>query len=215
MMRLSIAEDQQMFIDGIKSLLIDEPDIQWQGEALNGLELLKLLNNSVADIVLVDLNMPILDGLSTICRLNAEYPQVKIIVLTMYNSLPYLQKVTQYKVHGYLLKNAGKEELLRALRQVHAGNFYYSQETAHLLVANANRLQHAGSCSSKNNGSLLTRREIEVLRLISEECTTKEIADRLFLSTYTVETHRKNLLNKLNVKNTVGLVKYAIEQQLV
>lgn len=213
MIRIAIAEDHQMFIDGLKSLLTDENDIQLIGEALNGQELLKLLEKEVPAIALVDLNMPVMDGLTTIQQLNQRFPQVKIIVLTMYNSLPYLQKVTCLHIHGYLLKNAGKTELLQALRSVHAGKSYYSQEIAQLLMENAHRLHESNA--QQQGESLLTKREIEVLRLLSEEYTTKEIADSLFLSVHTVETHRKNLLNKLQVKNTVGLVRYALEQKLI
>ena len=133
MIKIAIAEDHQMFIDGIKSLLTDEKDVLLIGEALNGLELLNLFEKEVPHIALVDLNMPVMDGLSTIQQLNQRFPQVKIIVLTMYNSLPYLQKVTLYHIQGYLLKNAGKTELLQALRSVYNGKSYYSQEIAQLL----------------------------------------------------------------------------------
>jgi DNA-binding NarL/FixJ family response regulator len=184
------------------------------GEALNGRELLSLIEQNMPHIALVDLNMPVMDGITTIQQLNQRFPKVKIIVLTMHNSLPYLQKVANHQVQGYLLKNSGKTELLQAIRSVYAGKLYYSHEIAQLLMEHAHRLHEINTNQQTGSDSLLTRREIEVLRLLGEEYTTKEIADKLFLSAHTVETHRKNLLHKLQVKNTVGLYGMPLSKSL-
>lgn len=206
MINLAIAEDHQMFTDGVAMLLSSAEDIHLSGTAQNGQQFLDLLEKQAPDVALIDLSMPVMDGEQTIQEMQKHFPQVKVIVLTMHDSPQRLKKLMQQGIAGYVLKEVGKQELLNAIRAVYAGGTYFSQEVMQRALAEE---VHQGQ------GGVLTKREIEVLRLIGEEYTTQQIAEKLFISTYTVDTHRKNLLSKLQVKNTVGLYKYALEQNIL
>lgn len=206
MIEVAIAEDHQMFTDGVAMLLSSAEDIHLLSTAQNGQLFLKLLEEQVPDVALIDLSMPVMDGEQTINEMKKHYPQVKVIVLTMHDNPLRLKKLMQQGIAGYVLKEVGKQELLNAIRIVYAGSTYFSQEVMQRALMEE---VHQGQ------GGALTKREIEVLRLIGEEYTTQQIAEKLFISTFTVDTHRKNLLSKLQVKNTVGLIKYALEQKIL
>ncbi|AHM63143.1 response regulator containing a CheY-like receiver domain and an HTH DNA-binding domain [Flammeovirgaceae bacterium 311] len=205
MINIMIADDHKMIIDGLTSMLATEAGLQVTGEAANGKELLEKMQKTPVDIILMDINMPELDGIETTRNVKANFPAVRVLILSMYNNPEFIRNLLEVGASGYILKNTGKEELIEAIRQVYAGQNYYGKEVTKVMM------ESLRGSSSSNNYSL-TSREKDVLRLIVEECTTSEIAERLFISTHTVETHRKNLLSKLNLKNTAGLVKYAIEK---
>jgi DNA-binding NarL/FixJ family response regulator len=210
--KIIIADDHQMFIDGIKSLLKDEPDIEVVGEALNGYQVLDVISSTPADVVLMDINMPKLDGLEATRLITQKYPGTSVVILTMHNSLVYIESLTQAGASGYILKDTGKQELLMAIRSAASGGKFFSQDVMVTLLEQ--------SAKNKSKDALpkepqLSKREIEVLKLIVQEYTTQEIADKLFISNHTVETHRKNLLDKLNARNIAGLVKYAIQNQII
>lgn len=206
MINIAIAEDHQMFTDGVAMLLSSAEDIRLLGSAQNGQLFLKLLENQAPDVALIDLSMPVMDGEQTISEMKKFYPQVKVIVLTMHDNALRLKKLMQQGIAGYVLKEVGKQELLNAIRTVYAGGTCFSQEVMQRALMGE---VHQGQ------GGVLTKREIEILRLIGEEYTSQQIAEKLFISTFTVDTHRKNLLSKLQVKNTVGLIKYALEQKIL
>ncbi|WP_224995732.1 response regulator transcription factor [Cesiribacter sp. SM1] len=205
MINIMIADDHRMIIDGLTSMLATEAGVKVTGEASSGKELLEKMEQTPVDIVLMDINMPELDGIEATRKVKAKYPAVRILVLSMYNNPEFIRSLLEAGASGYILKNTGKDELMEAIRQVYAGQNYYGKEVTKVMMESLRG-------SSSNNNFSLTNREKEVLKLIVEECTTSEIAERLFISTHTVETHRKNLLSKLNLKNTAGLVKYAIEK---
>jgi DNA-binding NarL/FixJ family response regulator len=210
MIRILIADDHQMFIDGIKSLLALQQDIAILGEANNGNELLHLMENESPDLVLMDVNMPQLNGEETTRILRKQFPHVRVIMLTMHNSKEHIARMISAGAAGYILKNTGKDELLEAIYAVYRGETFYSKEVTGVIME---------SFKPKRERTLfteaeLTPREKEVLKLIAEELTSSEIAGKLFISLNTVETHRKNLMSKLNVKNTAGLVKYALQNGL-
>lgn len=198
-----IADDHQVIIDGIKSLLTSE-EIQAVGEAHSGDELMDKLTRTTPDVILLDINMPGMNGLEAASLIRQKYPVVKLLVLTMYNKPEFIRNLISAGVHGYLLKNTGKAELLNAIRMVYNGEDYFSHEVSKTLIA-----------SMKSNTSSqepqLTKREKEVLKLIAKGMSTLEIAEKLFVSKHTIDTHRKNLLGKLNIKNSVGLARYAID----
>lgn len=204
MIRLLLADDHLLFLDGLGALFADEIDITITGKATNGREVLRLLKEHETDLVLLDVNMPVLDGLETTVQAKALYPDLKILILTMYNTHEFISNLVKAGADGYILKNTGKEELLKAVRQVVRGENYFSTAVTTTLVSGIR------STNKTEEEVPLSKREIEVLKLISQEFTTHEIADKLFLSAHTIDTHRKNLLSKLNVKNTAGLVRYAI-----
>ncbi len=212
MIKIIIADDHQMFIDGIKSIVKTMKNMNIVGEATNGLQLLDILKTQEVDIILMDVNMPILDGIETTKQVRQLYPEIKIAMLTMFNTREYIEKLLRAGAHGYILKNTGKEELQEAIEKIISGESYFSKEVTERIMEGLQKKKHA------ENHSLiveLTEREKDVLKLIAQEFTTHEIADKLFISFHTVETHRKNLIGKLNVKNIAGLVKYAIQQGLV
>jgi two-component system nitrate/nitrite response regulator NarL len=204
MINLLIADDHQVVIDGLKSLLSLEDDFQVVGEAQNGKMVLEALKDQKIDVVLLDINMPEMDGIETARRMREQHPNVKILILTMYNRPEFIRNIIEVGASGYVLKNAGKDELINAIRKVERGEDYFSLSVTNTLMDSFK----SGAESSKVE---LTKRERGVLTLIAEGNKTSEIAEKLFLSTHTVDTHRKNLLSKLNIKNAAGLVRYAIE----
>ena len=211
MIKLLIADDHQMFIDGIKALLKNEKDIKVVGEALNGEEVLSILVKEKADIVLLDINMPKMDGIETTREIRKRFPAVKVIILTMHNKNEFIAGLANEGAAGYVLKNTGKRELIDAIQSVHEGKTFFSKEVTETIMQNL----YKKPSEQKIESAQLTAREKDVLKLIAHEFSTKEIADKLFISTNTVETHRKNLMSKLNTKNIAGLVKFALQTGLI
>lgn len=211
MIKVVIADDHQMFIDGIKALLVNEKSIQVVGEALNGKKVLDLLEQQQADIMLLDVNMPEMDGIEATRIIRQRFPSVKILMLTMYNNTEFIFGLMNAGASGYILKNTGKTELLEAIHAVFSGKTFYSKEVSDSILQNLPK----NPGEKKLEEVHLTEREKEVLKLIAQEFNTQEIAAQLFISTNTVETHRKNLLSKLHAKNIAGLVKFAIQTGLV
>jgi DNA-binding NarL/FixJ family response regulator len=200
-----------MFIDGIKALLEHEEDMKVTGEALDGRQVLSLLENNPADIVLLDVNMPAMDGIETAKHIRQRFPGVKILMLTMYNNHEFVFGLVNAGASGYILKNTGIAELVDAIKTVHNGKTYYSKEVTETILKNFSKRP----ADLKMEAAQLTGREKDVLKLIASEFNTHEIAAQLFISTNTVETHRKNLMIKLNAKNIAGLVKFAFQTGLV
>jgi len=210
MIRILIADDHQMFIDGIRSLLAPETDIEIVAEALNGHEVLFQLSQQSVDMVLMDINMPRLNGLDATKLIKEKYPETRVLMVTMYNTPEYICDLAEAGADGYILKDTGKQELLSAIRTIASGKNFYSQEVMLTMMQNERNKK-----AKTQNDPQLSKREIEVLKLIAQEFTTQEIADQLFISNHTVETHRKNLLDKVGARNIAGLVKYAILNKLV
>lgn len=210
MIRIAIADDHQMFIDGIKSLLKGNKNIQIVTEANNGEALLQHIANTPVNLILMDVNMPVMDGIETTKKVKELFPDIKVIMLTMFGTRDYIEKLLRAGANGYILKNTGKEELTTAIEKVMQGESYFSKEVTERIMEG---LQ--GKKTETNPMMVeLTEREKDVLRLIAQELTSHEIADKLFISFHTVETHRKNLISKLQVKNIAGLVKYAVQNGL-
>lgn len=211
MIKIIIADDHQLFIDGIKSIIKSIKNLEICAEVNNGKQLLECLSKQSCDVILMDINMPDMDGIEATKEVKKVYPNIKIIMLTMYSSRDYIEKLLRVGADGYILKNTGKEELQKAIETVHNGESYFSAEVTERIMEG---LQKKKSAERNSFMVELTEREIDVLKLIVQELTTSEIAEKLFISTHTVETHRKNLISKLNVRNIAGLVKYAIQNGL-
>lgn len=205
MIPLILADDHQVVIDGLKALLSQEPDLRILGEALNGEALLSLVRTYEEDkpVVLLDINMPGLDGIEATRIIRQKHASVRILILSMYNKPAFIKGLVEAGVSGYILKNTGRDELLKAIRTVATGESYFSNEVTKTIMDSFK--------TGATTAVQLTRRELEILRLVAQAYSTAEIADKLFISTYTVDTHRKNLLSKLNMKNTAALVNYAIQ----
>ena len=197
-----IADDHKIFAEGLESILSEQNDITVINIARNGKQLLGMLQDEPADVVLLDISMPELNGEETAKEIILLYPNTKILMLTMHNTIDYIAPLIKIGVQGYILKNAGKKELLIAIEALVDGKSYYSSEIANTL---AKELRQYDDEKVK-----LSRREIEVLQLVFEGLSTPEIGERIFLSPRTIETHRSNLLTKTNSKNTAQLINFAI-----
>ncbi|GDX47277.1 MAG: response regulator [Bacteroidota bacterium] len=212
-----IADDHHLFIAGVKALLSEVPELELAGDAENGRALLDLLTLKKVDVILMDINMPVMSGVETTKKIKELYPEIKILALTMFDDTLHINEMINAGASGYLLKNAGKEELVTAIKKVYAGEKYVSNEVSVKLIERMfNKEQEKTSTVASNTRkSELTKREIEIIKLIAQEMTNAEIAAKLNNSPMTIITHRKNLLRKLGVKNTAGLIKYAMQNGLV
>lgn len=209
-----VADDHKIFRDGIRALLREARNISVVATAGDGEEVLEKLKKIKPDIVLMDINMPGCNGIEATRIIKAKYPAIKILALTMHEEDRYIVDMMDAGASGYILKNTGAEELVSAIRAVSVGDSCLSKEVSDKLLTYIVRSN--GSAPKKySNGVSLTEREKEVLKLIAEEQSNREIAARLFISLRTVDTHRRNLLQKLKLKNTASLVKYAIKNGLV
>lgn len=199
-----IADDHQVLLDGLKMMMEGYSHVDVIDTASNGQEVLEKLDSIEVDVLLMDIQMPIMDGYTTAKLVNSNFPNVKIIILSMHNERAYVEKMFALGVSGYLLKSAGKEEIIQAIEKVNDGGQYFSSEImTSLLTQNTKK-------STSITTSELTKREKEILGHIAGGMTNPEIAKKLFLSVDTIKTHRKNMMRKLNVNNTAGLVKHAI-----
>ena len=209
MIKVFITDDHQLVIDGVKSILEEAEDIEVVGEALSGEATLEGLNKVEVDVLLLDLRMPNgMGGMEVAKELLSRENPIKILVLTMYNEPQVTKQLLEIGVLGCLLKNSGKKDMLNAIHKVNKGERHFDSEVTNTLFDSIDKSKKAAEKVE------LTNREREVLKLIANELTTNEIADKLFISTHTVETHRKNLLSKLNVKNIAGLVRFAVKNHL-
>jgi DNA-binding NarL/FixJ family response regulator len=206
MIKIVIADDHKMFREGLASLLSDENGISIIGQASNGHEALQLLKHEVPDVMLLDLEMPKMDGLETLRSINKMKIETKVLVLTMHKSSVFIKNILKAGAAGYLQKDAGKETLVKAINEVFNTGKYYTPETGKLVME---------SYQEKHINDQISPREKEIIHLLSDGYTTKKIAAQLCISTHTVESHRQNILLKLGVKNTAGLIKYAIQKGLL
>ncbi len=223
MLKIVLADDHKIIRDGVKALLSGEPTISVVGEASDGVELIELLSrNNEVNVALVDINMPRMDGFEATAIIKANYPSVKVLVLSIMDHEQYITKMIESGALGYVLKNTGREELIHAVHMVARGNHYICAEISINLLRRLNQAPQnnwsaaaAAEASPEKNGGNLSKREMEVLKLIAEGYTNAEIADKLFTSKRTIESHRQNLLEKTHSNNTATLIKYAIHNGLV
>ncbi|MBD0256982.1 MAG: response regulator transcription factor [Cytophagales bacterium] len=225
MIRVIIADDHKLVRDGLKSLLAQvAADMQVVGEAANGREVLALLETTEADVVLMDVDMPELNGIEATRRLAGPFPGVKVLMLTMADNEQWVLESVQAGAQGYLLKSAGRKELLTAIRTVAGGEEYFSTDLTKMLLRKVQASGKALAAPSPAPGVdappakppvPMSPRELEVLRLIAKGHTNHQIAEMLFTSRRTVETHRQNLLEKTGTNNTATLVLYAASNRLL
>ncbi|MBL0736711.1 response regulator transcription factor [Flavobacterium sp. GN10] len=207
---LLIVDDHTMFLEGIISLLERESNITIIDKAINGIDALKIIQKATIDFIILDISMPEMDGIELSKILKKQYPHIKILILSTHSNVMIVSRLIRIGVNGYLLKNAEKEELLKAINIIASGENYFAEELEEKHFSNNTRIEKQIS-----NLTELSSREKEILVLIAQEYNTAEIAEKTFISLNTVNTHRRNLLSKLNAKNTAGLVKYAVENGLV
>lgn len=214
MIRVMIADDHNMFVEGIESILEGHDHIQVVSKVYTGNEVFEKMPTVHPDVILLDINLPGLNGLEVCQRLSKEYPDVKVLALSMHNEESFVTEILKYGAQGYILKNTGKKELISAIETIHSGQSYFSEEVTETIMKSLVN-QRTGTKKTASLAPKISRREKDVLELIMKEFTTQEIADTLFISLKTVESHRRSLLTKLNVRNTAGLVRVAIENQLI
>lgn len=215
-----IADDHQLFITGLKSILkeIAEYDIHLLDIANDGEELITILKKNVPDLLILDLNMPEKNGLDVLDTIRDQYEDLKILALTMYDESKIVKSAFKSGVDGYVLKSSGKEELVRAIKEVLDGRTFLGKGVSlNSVVTKASRksddaYHFEDKFIKKSN---LTKREFEILRLISLALSNKEIAKELYISDQTVSVHRKNIMRKLGVSNTAGLIKIAYDNSLI
>ncbi|WP_188555831.1 response regulator [Hymenobacter glacieicola] len=231
MIRVLLADDHTILRDGIRAILSREPDIQVVGEASNGQALLDLLATTPADVVLMDVNMPVLDGFATMDSLRTHFPAMRVLVLSMLDHESYVHRMLQAGALGYALKNAESTEITHGIRTVAAGRQFLCTEIglsllnrtmqravperAALICEPAEPHPSYNLALHRNGPVELSVREMEVLKLIAEGLTNAEIADQLFASKRTIETHRQNIIEKTQAKNTAALIRYAMMHGLI
>ena len=215
MIRIILVDDHAIIRDGIQSLLREEEDFQVVGEASDGQQLLELLEHTPADVVVLDLNMPNMDGFHTLVELQTLHPQVRVLVLSMLDHERYVAQALTAGATGYALKNSGRNELLYAITAVAAGEPFLCTSIGLNLLSRLQKAPDSAAGDASRVESNLSKRELEVLGLIAEGLTNAEIADKLFTSRRTIETHRQNIIEKTQAKNTAALIKFAVSSGLL
>lgn len=205
-MKILLVDDHTILSDGVKSLLAPEDDLQIVGQAGSAEAALDFLKKQDVDLIITDYSMPGMDGLSLLNTVKRVAPNTKIIMLSMHDEVHLVKEILKAGINGYVLKKDTHKELLNAIRDVKNGKVYLSSDVNKMLITNLN---------NPDEGKLLTDREREILKLIAKEYTNKDIAEELFISERTVETHRKNIFKKTATNSLVGLIKFAYANNLV
>ena len=201
--KILIADDHQIVLDGLKMVLSAREDFEVVGEASNGLEVLEFVSKNKVDIVVLDINMPEMDGIKCAKKIKADYPNIKVIILTMYAQKSFVEEIVKIGIDGCLLKNNTGKELSDAIARVHSGKSYYDQ------------IQNFSKDDKELKEYSLSEREIEIIRKLGDGLTSSQIADALFISEHTVKTHRKNILKKLNLHSSSELIQYALNNGII
>ncbi|WP_204345528.1 response regulator [Psychroserpens algicola] len=210
MIKVAITDDHYVVLKGIESLLKDEKHIRVISIHENSQQTLESLKKEQPDILFLDINLPDINGIVLTKTITKSFPEVRVIALTNHEDVSFVKRILDNGAYGYLLKNAHKEELLEAISVVAKGEKYLQKDIEKKILN-----QSLGRTKVSAFQPKLTRRETEVLHAIFEELTTQEISDKLFISPKTVEAHRTNIMSKLGAKNSVGMIKIAIEKQLL
>ncbi len=206
---LALVDDHQIVIDGLMSLLKGHDTFRFAFATTNSAEVLDKIAKTPIDILLTDIMMPVIPGNQLAKQVNEKYPDIKILALSMSGQGDLVNEMIEdANISGYVLKNIGKQELVKALEKIAAGGTYFSEDVI-------NELQRTSLRKKQNDEAHLTGREVEIIRLIEKEYNNKQIAETLFISERTVETHRKNIFRKTDTGSVIGLVKYAYEHKLI
>lgn len=211
MIKILIADDHNMLINGLKLILAVRKDFKVVASANNGIEVIELVKKEKPDLILLDINMPMLNGYQTILLLKSDFPGINVIVLSMLNDKRSVWNMLEAGAKGYLFKNTDDKNLFKAIDEVSNGRFYVTEDLESILEE---FLLNNKNPDKGNKPQLLSSRELEIVRLIIDGHTNAQIADMLYLSIRTVDTHRKNIFHKLTLNNTASLVKYALENKI-
>lgn len=211
MIRVIVADDHQIFAEGIVELLSKTDDVEVVGIAYDGEEALNLVEKGNVDIAILDINMPKLSGVEVTQQIRANKLETKTLILSMYNDMEFIDLLLEAECDGYIVKNKGYEELITALRTIQGGKRHFGSMITDTILADRAKKKVVATGIDPN----LTKREIEVLKLIAREYTSKEIGDELNITEKTANTHRRNLISKLGVRNSIGLANYAHKHGLM
>ncbi|MEO1049999.1 MAG: response regulator transcription factor [Bacteroidota bacterium] len=211
--KILLVDDHKVVRDGIRSYLEDDGAYEVVEEAGDGLDALNKLKKITADIVMIDINMPGMDGITATKEITTSFPDTKVLALTMHDAYQHIRAMLDAGASGYLLKSCDQEEVKKAISTILDGDNYFSNEVTHTVMNNLTKKK--AKAVSPHLTTPLTEREKEVYKLILEENSNKEIADKLFISVRTVEVHKRNLLEKTGAKNTAGLVLFAVNNNLM
>lgn len=208
--KISLVDDHTLFRNGLKTLLNSNKNFSVISEATNGKEFIEILADKIPDVVLMDINMPVMDGIEATELALSKFPNIKIIALSMFGEEEYYYKMINAGVKGFILKNSEISEVIEAINQVMNDNSYFSQELLYNVIKNFKTQKEPIDETAQ-----LSKRELQVLEEICKGLSNQEIADNLFISKRTVDKHRANLLSKTNSKNTANLIMYAIKNKLI
>ncbi|MEP0821971.1 MAG: response regulator transcription factor [Ignavibacterium sp.] len=207
--RILLADDHELIRTGIRNLIGSNKDFQIIGESADGEDTVAKVRQLHPDVVIVDISMPKLSGIDATRRIRVEFPSVKVLVLTMHENAEYVYQILKSGASGYLLKNAGKDEITEAIYAVTKGSKFFSPRISELMISEY--VRNAEKRDERTGEASLTRREKEVLNYIARGMNNQQIAENLFISPRTVETHRTNIMQKLNIHDAANLVRYALE----
>lgn len=210
--KVLLVDDHKIVRDGIKLMLQPQAGIDVVAEAENGESVKEVLENTSVDVIVMDINMPGMNGIKTTKMVKDEYPEIKVLALTMSSDDSHIRQMVQAGASGYIMKSAGRDELTTAIHDVMSGKHYFSDQATQSIMMDL--VKNKGK-SSAPDPIHITERELEVLQMIVKEHTNQEIAEKLYISPRTVDAHRRNLLQKTGARNTAGLVKYAFQNGLV
>lgn len=213
--KVYLADDHQMLIEGMKAVIKTSSDFEVVGFSQNGVNLIEQVISANAEILVMDINMPDKDGIEVLKDSSEFKLPFKVIILSSYDDLKLVQEVMKLGANGYLTKQCVGESIIEALHEVHKGEEYFCKTIREKIFESFSQNNNGNIYDENNTIVNLTERELVILKLIAMEYSGKKISEILFISTNTVETHRKNLLKKLNVKGSIGLVKYAIKNNIV
>lgn len=213
--RIILVEDHQIVRDGIKALLTDAPDIEVTGEAASYRELQEKLQNQHPDIIVMDISLPDVSGIEITKMLNEQYPEIRILILSMYTGEDFIFNAIKSGAKGYLPKNTTRKEIIDAVRAIYNGEEYFSESISNIILKSyVNKAKNADQQPEKSEDKLTTR-EIEILKLFASGMSNQEIADELFISIRTVESHKNHIMQKLELKSTVEMIRFAIKNKIV
>ncbi len=213
--KILFADDHAIVRDGLRSLFKSDPGFSIVGEASDGAEAIRLVEENRPDVAVLDISMPNVNGIEATGIIKERYPGTKVLILTIHENEEYIHELIMAGADGYVLKNAEKKEIFDGVRAVAGGSTYFSSHVSKALLDGLVRSTRNKVPFQISNEEKLTKRETEVLRLIAEGLTSKQIADRLNVGITTVNSHRMNIMKKLNIHEIVGLVKYAIQKSLI
>ncbi len=210
--KILLADDHSVVRSGLRSIFKTNKDFSVIGEAANGVDALRLASRLKPDVVILDISMPKMNGIEAARAIKEKLPETKILILTVQEKEEYVYEMIRAGANGYVLKDAEKSEIFKAVRTVVSGNQFFSPHISKLIVDYFVKRKKEAEKTPASTEKELTKREMEILRLVAQGCSSREIAEKLYLSASTINTHRANLMQKLNIHDTAGLVRFALQQ---